>query len=47
MSVWHAHEKTPPHPTQTPTLQEIAVFAAGLFVAVMVGIAASGVLPLV
>jgi hypothetical protein len=43
MSVWHAHGKT----RHTPTLQEIAVFAAGLFVAMMIGIAASGVLPLI
>jgi hypothetical protein len=47
MSVWHAHEKTRLYPTHAPTLQEIAIFAGGLFVAVMVGIAASGVLPLV
>ena len=47
MSVWHAHGKTRLHPAHKPTLQEVAVFAVGLFVAVMIGIAASGVLPLV
>ena len=47
MSVWHAHGKTRLRLTHTPTLQEAAVVAAGLFVAVMIGIAASGVLPLV
>jgi hypothetical protein len=48
MSFWHAHGKPRlRHPTHTLTPQEVAIFAAGLFVAVMVGIAASGVLPLV
>ena len=47
MSVWHAQDKTRLHPTHAPTLQEIAIFAAGLFAAVMVGIVASGVLPLI
>jgi hypothetical protein len=47
MSVWHAQGKTRLYPTHPPTLQEIAIFAGGLFVAVMVGIAASGVLPLI
>jgi hypothetical protein len=47
MSVWRAQEKTRLYPTHPPTLQEIAIFAAGLFAAVMVGIAASGVLPLI
>jgi hypothetical protein len=47
MSVWHAQEKTRLYPMHAPTLQEIAIFAGGLFVAVMVGIAASGVLPLI
>ena len=48
MSVWHAPGKTqrqaPAHPF---SLQEVAIFATGILVAVMVGIAASGVLPLV
>ena len=48
MSFWHAHGKPRlRHVTHTLTPQEVAIFAAGLFVAVMVGIAASGVLPLV
>ena len=47
MSVWHAQGRPRLLPTRTPTLPEIAVFAVGLFVAVMIGIAASGVLPLV
>jgi hypothetical protein len=47
MSVPHAPGKTRLYLTHTPTLQEIAIFAAGLFAAVMVGIAASGVLPLI
>jgi hypothetical protein len=47
MSVWHAHGRPRLLPTRTPSLQEVAVVAAGLFVAVMIGIAASGMLPLV
>jgi hypothetical protein len=47
MSVWHAQGKTRLYPTHALTLQEIAIFAVGLFAAVMVGIAASAVLPLI
>jgi hypothetical protein len=47
MSVWPAHGKTqrqvPAHPF---SLQEVAIFATGVLVAMMVGIAASGVLPI-
>ena len=46
MSVWHApgkaQRRAPAHPF---SLQEAAIFAAGMLAAVMVGIAASGVLP--
>ncbi len=47
MAGWRAQGKTRVYPTHTPTLQEIAIFAASLLAAMMVGIAASGVLPLV
>ncbi len=47
MSVWHPPGKTqqqgPVHPF---SLQEVAIFATGVLVAMMVGIAASGVLPI-
>ena len=47
MSIWHAPTRAHPHiPAHPITLQEIAIFAGGLIVAMMVGIAASGVLPL-
>ena len=46
MAVWHAHGKTRLRLAHAPTRQEVAVFAAALFVAVMIGIAASGALPL-
>jgi hypothetical protein len=46
MSGWHAPGKTRLHSSHTPTLQELAVFAVGLFVAVMIGIASSGMLPI-
>jgi hypothetical protein len=46
MSVWQAPPKTrperPPHPFSA---LEIAIFAAGVLVAMMVGIASSGLLP--
>ncbi len=46
MSVWHAPEKQRLHPAaHAPSLQEIAIFAVGILAAMMVGIAASGVLP--
>jgi hypothetical protein len=47
MPVWHAHAKPRLPITRRPSLQEVAVFGAGLLVAVMIGIAASGVLPLI
>jgi hypothetical protein len=46
MSVWHGPGKTQRHAPAHPfSLQEVAIFAAGMLAAVMVGIAASGVLP--
>jgi hypothetical protein len=42
MSVWHGKTRRRAHPF---SLQEVAIFAAGMLAAVMVGIAASGVLP--
>jgi len=48
MSVWHAQRKTRLHQlAHAFSIQEVAIFAAGLFAAVMVGIAASGVLPII
>jgi len=48
MSVFHAPEKSQRHgPAHTFTLQEIVIFAFGALAAMMVGIAASGVLPIV
>ena len=48
MSVFHAPEKPQRHgPAHTFTLQEIVIFAFGAFAAMMVGIAASGGLPMV
>jgi len=48
MSVFHAPEKTRRHgPDHAFTLQEIVIFAFGALAAMMVGIAASGLLPMV
>ena len=48
MSVFHAPEKPQRNErTHAFTLQEIVIFAFGAFAAMMVGIAASGGLPMV
>jgi hypothetical protein len=48
MSVFHAPEKPQRHgPAHAFTLQEIVIFAFGALAAMMVGIAASGGLPMV
>jgi hypothetical protein len=51
VSIWHAPTRAPAHrhpqiPAHPITLQDVAIFAGGLIVAMMVGIAASGVLPI-
>lgn len=49
MSIWHAQTRAHPHHAHIPahpvTLQDMAIFAGGLVIAMLVGIAASGVLP--
>jgi hypothetical protein len=50
VSIWHAPTRAHPNPQHIPahpvTLQDMAIFAGGLVLAMLVGIAASGVLPL-
>jgi hypothetical protein len=50
MSVWptphHNHEARAHIPAHPLSLQDLAIFAGGLLIAVMIGVAASGVLPL-
>ncbi|HZZ89572.1 MAG TPA: hypothetical protein VFE13_14675 [Caulobacteraceae bacterium] len=47
MTVWHASTKPARgEASHGYSAQEIAIFAAGLLIAVMVGIAASGALPI-
>jgi hypothetical protein len=46
MSVWREFGKTQSHGAAHPfSLQEVTIFAVGALAAVMIGIAASGVLP--
>ena len=48
MSVFHAPEKSQRHgPAHAFTLQEIVIFAFGAFAAMIVGVAATGGIPLV
>jgi len=48
MSVFHAPEKPQRHgPAHAFTLQEIVIFAFGAFAAMIVGVAATGGIPLV
>lgn len=43
MSIW----QTPPRPRVHPlTISDVAIFAGGMVLAVMLGIAASGVIPI-
>ena len=44
MSIWHAPQR-PRIPTHPLTLSDVAIFAGGILVAVLLGIAASGVIP--
>jgi hypothetical protein len=48
VSIWHAPQRARPHYplAHHVTMSDLAIFAVGMFVAVMVGIAASGMLPL-
>jgi hypothetical protein len=45
VSIWQAPQR-PRIPTHPLTLSDLAIFAAGMLVAVLLGIAATGVLPL-
>jgi hypothetical protein len=45
MSVWQAPVKRPHLPAHPISLIEALIFAGGLFAAMLVGVAASGVLP--
>jgi hypothetical protein len=46
VSIWHAPSNERPHiPAHPVTLPDLAIFAAGMLVAVLVGIGASGLLP--
>lgn len=47
MSIWQAPPQQPPRiPRHHPlTLSDLAIFAGGMLVAVMLGIAATGMLP--
>jgi hypothetical protein len=45
VSVWHAPERPRPQYHHPVTLQDLAILAGGMFVAMMVGIAATGLLP--
>ena len=47
MSIWHAPTRAHPQPhipAHPVTLQDLAIFAGGLVIAMLVGIAASAVL---
>jgi hypothetical protein len=50
MSFWHAPTRAHPHhphiPAHPVTVQDMLIFAGGLVIAMLVGIAASGVLPI-
>ena len=47
MSIWHAPSSERPHiPAHPVTLPDLAIFAGGMIVAMLVGIAASGLLPI-
>ncbi len=46
MSIWHAQTPARSHiPAHHVTVQDLAIFAGGMIVAVLVGIAATGILP--
>ena len=46
MSIWHARSgERAPVTAHHVTLVDVAIFAAGMIVAMLVGIAASGVIP--
>jgi hypothetical protein len=45
VSIWQAPPR-PPVPAHPLTLSDIAIFAGGMLIAVLLGIAASGVIPL-
>ena len=53
MSIWHASQEAPEDVAQRPripahplTFSDLAIFAGGMLLAVMLGIAATGLLPL-
>jgi hypothetical protein len=45
VSIWHAPQR-PRIPAHPLTLSDLAIFATGMLVAVLLGIAASGVIPI-
>ncbi|HEX3407011.1 MAG TPA: hypothetical protein VHS81_07215 [Caulobacteraceae bacterium] len=45
MSIWHAPQR-PRIPAHPLTLSDLAIFAGGLLLAMMLGIAATGLIPL-
>ena len=53
MSIWHAPQPAPEPVTQRPripahplTLSDLAIFGGGMLLAVLLGIAATGLLPI-
>jgi hypothetical protein len=46
VSIWHTPTPVRPHiPAHHVTAQDLAIFAGGMIVAMLVGIAATGILP--
>ena len=46
MSIWHAHSTARSHiPAHHITVQDVAIFAGGIIFAMLIGIAATGILP--
>ncbi len=46
MSIWQAPPQPPRIPRHGLTLSDLAIFAGGMLVAVLLGIAATGMLPI-
>ncbi len=49
MSIWHAQQQAPERPripTHPLTLSDLAIFAGGMLLAVLLGIAATGLIPI-
>ena len=46
MSIWHAHSPARSHiPAHRITVQDVAIFAGSMILAMFIGIAATGILP--